>query len=534
MNGKKLSASGVEGAQQEQQQQQQDNVGVGPRTNGNGHVNGAGEAGKSQALEQEGPVLERKLTNEKRVRESSEVSSSSGECESEESRAAGDDMYGDIDNKGQSNDDVAGSKEQQQNGDKEGATPGDSERTKDGGDKANQFGNAAVGGKPKLPRPSGTIECPRCNSKETKFCYYNNYNIKQPRYFCKSCQRYWTSGGTLRNVPVGAGRRKHKSSSKSDKNKSEGGIVVNPTAGQFSPYGNKTNNTDIALTYAAVAALKPQSMVISYTNQSQANLVSPGEVGAMGDQNQSGGPIQDSGGTNKQRNKSRSKKKKKQFVLDNHLNSKSLGSNLDTNGNAQDQSRALQAMLQLNSAQHQAAPQALPNFTNQQQAYQQLLSQNWVQLWQQMYLQSGWNQNPAAQSVFGIKREGGWPNQPNQQGVPSPTANAGSRQTTPQAAAPPQQPQQLQQPQHDNGNNDSNGNANGQRQQQQGSGVVDQQQSPAGVTTTSASTGRDGQIPWWYAQMVNNFAASQNPAAMMRSYNLQAAQVQENQEDNQT
>ena len=65
-------------------------------------------------------------------------------------------------------------------------------------------------GKPKLPRPEGTVSCPRCASEETKFCYYNNYNVKQPRYFCRGCQRYWTAGGMLRNVPVGAGRRKNK------------------------------------------------------------------------------------------------------------------------------------------------------------------------------------------------------------------------------------------------------------------------------------------------------------------------------------
>lgn len=65
--------------------------------------------------------------------------------------------------------------------------------------------------KPKLPRPTGTEPCPRCGSKQTKFCYYNNYNINQPRYYCKSCQRYWTAGGNLRDVPVGAGRRKSKS-----------------------------------------------------------------------------------------------------------------------------------------------------------------------------------------------------------------------------------------------------------------------------------------------------------------------------------
>ncbi|GKB80041.1 cyclic DOF factor 1-like protein [Tanacetum coccineum] len=45
---------------------------------------------------------------------------------------------------------------------------------------------------------------------DTKFCYYNNYNVKQPRHLCKSCQRYWTAGGTRRTMPVGAGRRKPK------------------------------------------------------------------------------------------------------------------------------------------------------------------------------------------------------------------------------------------------------------------------------------------------------------------------------------
>ncbi|CAI9112137.1 OLC1v1012527C1 [Oldenlandia corymbosa var. corymbosa] len=63
-----------------------------------------------------------------------------------------------------------------------------------------------------LKKPDKILPCPRCDSMDTKFCYYNNYNINQPRHFCKSCQRYWTAGGTMRNVPVGAGRRKNKNS----------------------------------------------------------------------------------------------------------------------------------------------------------------------------------------------------------------------------------------------------------------------------------------------------------------------------------
>ncbi|KAE8684513.1 Dof zinc finger protein DOF1.2 [Hibiscus syriacus] len=50
--------------------------------------------------------------------------------------------------------------------------------------------------------------CPRCASANTKFCYYNNYSLSQPRYFCKGCRRYWTKGGSLRKVPVGGGCRK--------------------------------------------------------------------------------------------------------------------------------------------------------------------------------------------------------------------------------------------------------------------------------------------------------------------------------------
>lgn len=52
--------------------------------------------------------------------------------------------------------------------------------------------------------------CPRCDSSNTKFCYYNNYSLSQPRYFCKGCRRYWTKGGSLRNVPVGGGCRKNR------------------------------------------------------------------------------------------------------------------------------------------------------------------------------------------------------------------------------------------------------------------------------------------------------------------------------------
>ncbi|KAM3404348.1 hypothetical protein ACQJBY_007442 [Aegilops geniculata] len=65
---------------------------------------------------------------------------------------------------------------------------------------------------PRRYRPNVEVapNCPRCDSPNTKFCYYNNYSLSQPRYFCKGCRRYWTKGGSLRNVPVGGGCRKNR------------------------------------------------------------------------------------------------------------------------------------------------------------------------------------------------------------------------------------------------------------------------------------------------------------------------------------
>ncbi|KAJ7514143.1 hypothetical protein O6H91_23G030000 [Diphasiastrum complanatum] len=43
-------------------------------------------------------------------------------------------------------------------------------------------------------------QCPRCLSWNTKFRYYNNMKCNQPRFFCRSCKKYWTLGGALRWV----------------------------------------------------------------------------------------------------------------------------------------------------------------------------------------------------------------------------------------------------------------------------------------------------------------------------------------------
>ncbi|XP_019230312.1 PREDICTED: dof zinc finger protein DOF2.5-like isoform X2 [Nicotiana attenuata] len=95
------------------------------------------------------------------------------------------------------------------------------------------------------PVKDQAINCPRCNSTNTKFCYYNNYSLTQPRYFCKTCRRYWTEGGTLRNVPVGGGSRKNnkRSSSSSSSSLSQKLPDLNPNP-SFSP--QNPNNKIIA------------------------------------------------------------------------------------------------------------------------------------------------------------------------------------------------------------------------------------------------------------------------------------------------
>lgn len=71
----------------------------------------------------------------------------------------------------------------------------------------------------KVPQPEAALKCPRCESTNTKFCYFNNYSLTQPRHFCKTCRRYWTRGGALRNVPVGGGCRRNKKKKSSSSSK---------------------------------------------------------------------------------------------------------------------------------------------------------------------------------------------------------------------------------------------------------------------------------------------------------------------------
>ncbi|CAA2995331.1 dof zinc finger -like [Olea europaea subsp. europaea] len=137
-----------------------------------------------------------------------------------------------------------------------------------------------------IPMPEAALKCPRCESTNTKFCYFNNYSLSQPRHFCKACRRYWTRGGALRSVPVGGGcRRNKRSKSTSSKspappnnnqqttpNSTIAGTISSNCTGQanilglnpqfpplrfMSPLGQLTDNYstgDISLNYSGISA----------------------------------------------------------------------------------------------------------------------------------------------------------------------------------------------------------------------------------------------------------------------------------------
>ncbi|KAJ1411144.1 Zinc finger, Dof-type [Sesbania bispinosa] len=84
------------------------------------------------------------------------------------------------------------------------------------------------------------LKCPRCDSTNTKFCYYNNYNLSQPRHFCKNCRRYWTKGGTLRNIPVGGGSRKSTKRSSTNSKRSASLFSPSPSVSSASSAAHAT------------------------------------------------------------------------------------------------------------------------------------------------------------------------------------------------------------------------------------------------------------------------------------------------------
>ncbi|KAG4948479.1 hypothetical protein JHK82_041664 [Glycine max] len=99
-----------------------------------------------------------------------------------------------------------------------------------------------------------TLKCPRCDSSNTKFCYYNNYSLSQPRHFCKACKRYWTRGGTLRNVPVGGGCRRNKRVKRP---------ITSPCSAAIDTASNSSNSSSAP---TAAASLQPQIDTASTSN----------------------------------------------------------------------------------------------------------------------------------------------------------------------------------------------------------------------------------------------------------------------------
>ncbi|GJM86696.1 hypothetical protein PR202_ga02580 [Eleusine coracana subsp. coracana] len=131
---------------------------------------------------------------------------------------------------------------------------------------------ARCGGVP----PAEAVKCPRCESTNTKFCYYNNYNLSQPRHFCKSCRRYWTKGGVLRNVPVGGGCRKAKRSSSSASSSSAATAASSTSAGEASKNPRRTSASSPSSTNSgstSPTAATTTTTTATSTNNNNNNIV---------------------------------------------------------------------------------------------------------------------------------------------------------------------------------------------------------------------------------------------------------------------
>ncbi|VVB04703.1 unnamed protein product [Arabis nemorensis] len=152
--------------------------------------------------------------------------------------------------------------------------------------------------------PEQSLRCPRCDSTNTKFCYYNNYSLSQPRYFCKSCRRYWTKGGILRNIPIGGAYRKHKRSSsttKSLRTTPEPSTVTYDgktfPAASFGGYNNNLNNEHMELGLALAFLNKQPLGFPSEFGSSQSPMGIDGVFGTTSQQMENAGYAFGSGGS---------------------------------------------------------------------------------------------------------------------------------------------------------------------------------------------------------------------------------------------
>ncbi|KAE9609662.1 hypothetical protein Lal_00006034 [Lupinus albus] len=134
-------------------------------------------------------------------------------------------------------------------------------------------GGSFFGGGDRKLRPQHhhqPLKCPRCDSLNTKFCYYNNYHLSQPRHFCKTCRRYWTKGGVLRNVPVGGGCRKSKRSHKNSSSETQ--TITAPTEHNSNSHSS-SESSSLTLTTEAVSA--PKTFNSDSNNNNESNLFIP-------------------------------------------------------------------------------------------------------------------------------------------------------------------------------------------------------------------------------------------------------------------
>ncbi|EYU21394.1 hypothetical protein ABFS82_09G115800 [Erythranthe guttata] len=130
------------------------------------------------------------------------------------------------------------------------------------------------------------LKCPRCDSANTKFCYYNNYNLSQPRHFCKSCKRYWTKGGALRNIPVGGGSRKNakRSSSSSATPSSSAAANKRPATSAPETSSNDQNKDHGESNTEAVLPPKGENFVGQFGNFLEASGSFSSLLGSSGGQ----------------------------------------------------------------------------------------------------------------------------------------------------------------------------------------------------------------------------------------------------------
>jgi hypothetical protein len=115
----------------------------------------------------------------------------------------------------------------------------------------------------RVPQPEPGLNCPRCDSTNTKFCYFNNYSLTQPRHFCRACRRYWTRGGALRNVPVGGGYRRHAKRSTKPKTTAAGAAAG---AAGTSSANSTTPSSATTCTGSATAGVPPGMQYSMFSN----------------------------------------------------------------------------------------------------------------------------------------------------------------------------------------------------------------------------------------------------------------------------